>query len=154
MYIFHISSALWCTMYDLCYTMWSRAGGFILLNSDGFVVFLWDFHQKNIRLWNIFLICLSMKLSYRPKYLQCFHGLVNYYILLPGLYMIGYGEQEKIFLNFEWGTPRAGNSNEYKNTHKQNSVVAKYNITLSYLPLDFPQSIGRNLGISKLLHHI
>ena len=68
--------------------------------------------------------------------------------------MIGYGEQEKIFLNFEWGTPRAGNSNEYKNTHKQNSVVAKYNITLSYLPLDFPQSIGRNLGISKLLHHI
>ena len=117
MYIFHISSALWCTMYDLCYTMRCRAGGFILLNSDGFVVFLWDFHQKNIRLWNISLICLSMKLSYRPKYLQCFHGLVNYYILLPGLYMIGYGEQEKIFLNFEWGTSRAGNSksNENKN---------------------------------------
>ena len=97
MYIFHISSALWCTMYDLCYTMRRRAGGFILLNSDGFVVFLWDFHQKNIRLWNISLICLSMKLSYRPKYLQCFHGLVNYYILLPGLYMIGYGTRKNIF---------------------------------------------------------
>ena len=119
MYIFHISSALWCTMYDLCYTMRRRASGFILLNSDGFVVFLWDFHQKNIRLWNISLICLSMKLSYRPKYLQCFYGLVNYYILLPGLYMmIGYGEQEKIFLNFEWGTSRAGYSNENKTIAK------------------------------------
>ena len=30
-------------MYDLYYTMRRSACGFILLNSDGFVVFLWDF---------------------------------------------------------------------------------------------------------------
>ena len=50
-----------------------------------------------------------------------------------------------VFLNFELGTSRAGNSNENKNINKHISV----NITLNFPTLDIPHSIGRMAGISK-----
>ena len=68
--------------------------------------------------------------------------------------MIGYGTGKIIFeiaafLNFEWGTSRAVNSNESKNTDKHISAAAKCNITLNFPALDIPRSIGRKAGILK-----
>jgi hypothetical protein len=45
-------------------------------------------------------------------------------------------EQEKLILNFERGTSRAGNSNENKHI----SVAMKCNITLNFPALEVPRS--------------
>ena len=68
--------------------------------------------------------------------------------------MIGYGTRKIIlklppFLILNEELPRAGNSNENKNTNKHISVAAKCNITLNFPALDIPGSIGRNAAISK-----
>ena len=46
-----------------------------------------------------------------------------------------------VFLNLEWGTSRAGNSNEKKNTSQL--LAAKCHITLNFPALDIPRSNGR-----------
>ena len=64
----------------------------------------------------------------------------------PILYLIAYWAGIEIFWNYCLSrTSRVGNSNENKNI----SVATKCNISLNFLDLNFPRSIGGKVGISR-----
>ena len=64
----------------------------------------------------------------------------------PMLYLIAYWAGIEIFWNYCLSrTSRVGNSNENKNI----SFATKCNISLNFLDLNFPRSIGGKVGISR-----